>query len=165
MLKINASYSKKVPAEAEYSSQSYHCSIEAELPDGLSHEQLQERIHATFATVREAVEAELHGQATQAPPQAPPHTPPFQQFASPAAPPQAMNQAAPRQPQPRSQGLAAGRPNAPASSRQINYLLNLAKRSGWNAQDIASHCQVSRLEDIDKRTCSQLIEHFSGRAA
>lgn len=150
MLKINASYSKKVPAEAEYSSQSYHCSIEAELPDGLSHEQLQERIHATFATVREAVEAELHGQATQASP----HTPPFQQFASPAAPPQ-----------PRSQGQAAGRPNAPASSRQINYLLNLAKRSGWSAQDITSHCQVSRLEDIDKRTCSQLIEHFSGRAA
>jgi len=147
MLKINASYSKKVPAEAEYSSQSYHCSIEAELPDGLSHEQLQERIHATFATVREAVEAELHGQATQAPP----HTPPFQQFASPAAPPQ-----------PRSQGQGS---NAPASSRQINYLLNLAKRSGWSAQDIASHCQVSRLEDIDKRTCSQLIEHFSGRAA
>lgn len=158
MLKINASYSKKVPAEAEYSSQSYHCSIEAELPDGLSHEQLQERIHATFATVREAVEAELHGQATQATP----HTPPFQQFASPAAPPQAMNQAAPRQPQPRSQGQGS---NAPASSRQINYLLNLAKRSGWSAQDIASHCQVSRLEDIDKRTCSQLIEHFSGRAA
>ena len=34
MLKLNASYSKKVPAEGEYTSQSYHASIEVELPDG-----------------------------------------------------------------------------------------------------------------------------------
>ena len=31
MLKLNASYSKKVPAGEEYSSQSYHASVEAEL--------------------------------------------------------------------------------------------------------------------------------------
>ena len=36
MLKLNASYSKKVPAETEYSSQSYHASIEVEIPDGLT---------------------------------------------------------------------------------------------------------------------------------
>ena len=48
MLKLNASYSKKVPAEGEYSSQSYHASIECELPDGLNANQLQERIHDTF---------------------------------------------------------------------------------------------------------------------
>ena len=35
MLKLNASYSKKVPADAEYSSQSFHASVEVELPDGL----------------------------------------------------------------------------------------------------------------------------------
>ena len=62
MLKLNASYAKKVPAEEEYSSQSYHASIEVELPDGLSGEALQERIHATFNLVRNSVEAELHGQ-------------------------------------------------------------------------------------------------------
>ena len=45
MLKLNASYSKKVPAETEYSSQSYHASIEVEIPDGLTAEQLQSRIH------------------------------------------------------------------------------------------------------------------------
>ena len=61
MLKLNASYAKKVPAEEEYSSQSYHASIEVELPDGLSGEALQERIHATFNLVRNSVEAELHG--------------------------------------------------------------------------------------------------------
>ena len=36
MLKLNASYSKKVPAGEEYSSQSYHASVEVELPDGLA---------------------------------------------------------------------------------------------------------------------------------
>ena len=61
MLKLNASYSKKVPAEGEYSSQSYHASIEVELPDGLTPVQLQSRIHETFEMVRNSVEAELHG--------------------------------------------------------------------------------------------------------
>ena len=56
MLKLNASYSKKVPAEGEYSSQSYHASIEVELPDGLTQDQLQGRIHETFAMVRGSVE-------------------------------------------------------------------------------------------------------------
>ena len=61
MLKLNASYSKKVPADGEYTSQSYHASIEVELPDGLNQNQLQTRIHETFALVKESVEAELHG--------------------------------------------------------------------------------------------------------
>lgn len=61
MLKLNASYSKKVPAEGEYTSQSYHASIEVELPDGLNSEQLNGKIHETFALVRNSVEAELHG--------------------------------------------------------------------------------------------------------
>ena len=60
MLKLNASYSKKVPAEGEYSSQSYHASIEVELPDGLTQDQLNDKIHETFAMVRESVEAELY---------------------------------------------------------------------------------------------------------
>jgi len=42
MLKLNASFSKKVPAEQEYSSKGYSATIEVELPDGLSQDQLQE---------------------------------------------------------------------------------------------------------------------------
>ena len=67
MLKLNASYSKKVPAEGEYSSQSYHASIEVELSDGLTANQIQDRIHETFAMVRDSVEAELHGNGTANP--------------------------------------------------------------------------------------------------
>jgi hypothetical protein len=60
MLKLNASFSKKVPAEQEYSSQSFHASIEVELPDGLTEFQLRERIHSTFVMVRDSVETELN---------------------------------------------------------------------------------------------------------
>ena len=66
MLKHNASYSKKVPAEGEFSSQSYHASIEVELPDGLTQDQLNSKIHETFAMVRNSVESELHGKKARA---------------------------------------------------------------------------------------------------
>ncbi len=61
MLKLNASFSKKVPAEMDYSSQSYHTSVEVALPDGLTPPQLQQRIHETFSLVRDSVENEITG--------------------------------------------------------------------------------------------------------
>jgi hypothetical protein len=169
MLKINASYSKKVPAELEYSSQSYHCMIESELPDGLTHEQLQERIHATFALVREAVEAELHGTQAPQPQEALPEPvlppvpqrgqPPVQQmpgrgYAKPPAQGQQAQYQEARLPK-----------NALASSKQINYLLSLAKRAGWSVQGIMEHCQVNRLEELGKLQCSDLIEQLNRREA
>ena len=66
MLKLNASFSKKVPAEEEYSSQSYHAAVEVELPDGLTPEQLRGRIHDTFELVRDSVQAELRGSQSSA---------------------------------------------------------------------------------------------------
>ena len=48
MLKVCTSYSKKVPTGEQYSSQQFHASVEVELSDALSPEQLQERIHQTF---------------------------------------------------------------------------------------------------------------------
>ena len=76
MLKLSASFSKKVPVEGqEFSSQSYHASVEVELPDGLSPERLTARIHETFALVRTSVEHELHtgGDAVAPPAAAPPN--------------------------------------------------------------------------------------------
>ena len=67
MLKLNSSYSKKVPVEGqEFSSQSYHASVEVELSDALEPQQIQERIHATFKIVKEAVESELNGKSQSA---------------------------------------------------------------------------------------------------
>ena len=140
MLKLNASYSKKVPADGEYTSQSYHASIEVELPDGLSQEQLNDKIHATFAMVRESVEAELHG------------NPPTKRGEYPVQ--EATN--------PTPQGnRSAGVSNAvPASPKQISYLLSLASRRGITPQQIAAQNNVPDVQQLTKRQCSALIEQW-----
>ncbi len=135
MLKLNAGYSKKVPAEGEYSSQSYHASIEVELPDGLTPVQLQSRIHETFEMVRNSVEAELHGNT--------------------------VNQQGGNAPQnPHNQPVQG---STPASPKQINYLLSLAGRRGITPAQIAAQHGVASVEQLTKSQCSEIIN--SWRAA
>ncbi len=169
MLKLNASYSKKVPAESEYSSQSYHCQIEVELPDGLNPQQLQEKVHGVFDFVRKSVEAELHNAAPaqqMAPQQMPPQAqqsvqpqPVQQQYYDPQ-----VNYQQPQQYQ-SNQGKQYRNSNAVASPKQVNYLLSLAKRVGWTVQQILQRCNVPAVDQIPSKLCSQLIQEFSGNAA
>jgi len=135
MLKLNAAYSKKVPADGEYTSQSYHASIEVELPDGLSQEQLNDKIHATFAMVRESVEAELGENNVRKGTEPPVH------------------ETAP-------QGNRASSAAIPASPKQINYLLSLASRRGITPQQIAAQNNVANVDQLTKRQCSALIEQW-----
>ena len=136
MLKLNASYSKKVPAEGEYTSQSYHASVEVELPDGLSQDQLQNRIHETFEMVRNSVEAELHGNI------------PNQQGGN--APQNTANQSLQN--------------NPPASPKQINYLLSLASKRGITPAQIAAQHNVASVDRLSKKQCSALIEQWRSAA-
>ena len=140
MLKLNASYSKKVPAEGEYSSQSYHASIEVELPDGLTQDQLQSRIHETFAMVRDSVESELHGgtAAVASVQQEPTRNPQGYQPA-------------------RGQASAS---DAPASPKQISYLLSLASKRGITPSQIAAQQNVANIDQLSRRQCSALIEQW-----
>ncbi len=133
MLKLNASYSKKVPAEGEYSSQSYHASIECELPDGLNANQLQERIHDTFELVRQSVEAELHDGNRQ--------------------------QQQPAQVQQTQQSQQSGK-TAPASPKQIRYLLDLARMRGITPQQLAAHFQVADVRQLTRQQCSTQINEW-----
>ena len=166
MLKLNASYSKKVPAESEYSSQSYHAQIEVELPDGLSQQQLQEKVHNVFEFVRSSVETELQNNVAaqqSQPPQMPPV--PQQQYNAPqqyGAPQQNYQQ---QQQNQRSQGRQYRNANAVASPKQVNYLLSLAKRTGWTIQQILQRCQIPNIEAIPAKVCSELIQEFSATAA
>ena len=183
MLKLNASYSKKVPAEGEYSSQQYHCQIEVELPDGLNPQQLQEKVHNVFDFVRNSVETELHSnapaqqpvQTMQLPPPAqqnapqalPSQQPPVQQYYDPQQsypqPQQQYQQPAPQYQQ--NQGKQHRNGNAVASAKQVNYLLSLVKRAGWTIQQILQRCNVPAVDQIPSKVCSQLIQEFSGVAA
>ncbi len=144
MLKLNASYAKKVPTEEEYSSQSYHASIEVELPDGLSGEALQERIHATFNLVRNSVEAELHGKNLA------------------LQPDNSRQNELPNHAQNNSSQRANPR-DIPASPKQISYLLDLARNRGITPQQIAAQHGVADIQQLSKRQCSELIN--SWRAA
>ena len=139
MLKLNASYSKKVPAESEYSSQSYHASIEVEIPDGLSQDQLQTRIHDTFDLVRNSVENELHAKG----------------FSS----QESQNNA--------SQGYppADSKNDIPASPKQVKYLLDLARTKGIMPNQLASRFQVRDVQSLTKNQCSRLINELNGKAA
>ena len=187
MLKLNQSYSKKVPATGEYTSQSYHCQIEVELPDGLSEQELTEKARKVFEFVRNSVEAELHNNAPaqqpvqqmmpplpqqNAPQQQPAPQPPVQQqyydpqqsYPQPQQAPQQQYQQ-PAQQYQQNQGKQHRNGNAAASAKQVNYLLSLAKRAGWTIQQILQRCNVQVVEQIPSKVCCQLIQEFSGVAA
>ena len=145
MLKLNASFSKKVPAEQDYSSKSYHAAIEVELPDGLTQEQLQEKIHGTFALVEKSVESEINGQsAIPAIPAIPAATQPTPQ---PVAQPTVS---APTQN--RGDSARSFKKVDPASGKQLKYLCDIAAKVwGWSVQDIASHAGVDGIDELSRR--------------
>ena len=140
MLKLNASFSKKVPADEEFSSKSFHASIEAELPDGLTENQLKDKIHNTFELVRTAVEAEIG-----------------------VSRPNASGTAD----KPRGRRNAeGGKPAEPpkASPKQLNYLLDLAHDKGVKPREIMERAGVDDLSDLNKTQCSKLIDELTGKA-
>ncbi len=149
MLKLNASYSKKVPADTEYSSQSYHASVEVELPDGLSHDELDARIHETFALVRDSVEAELHGESVNAEQMADVQQPPLH-------PAQQTNKS--------TYGKKPAT-DVPASPKQIKFLLDLARQNGYSVEQLKAKFNVGALEDLSRTQCSRAIDTLNGKAA
>ena len=158
MLKLNASYSKKVPADTEYSSQSFHASVEVELPDGLTPEQLDAKIRETFALVRESVETELRGNTMRQPSAASQTQPPQSQPGLYDNPPQN----APKPAYGKKNGATS---DAPASPKQVKYLLDLARQFGINPEQIKAKFNVPALESLTKTQCSRAIDELSGKAA
>ena len=64
MIKLSTAFMKKVPVQGqEFSSQSFHASIELELSDSLTPEQIGEKIHRTGEFLRNAVDKELESGA------------------------------------------------------------------------------------------------------
>jgi hypothetical protein len=154
MLKLNASYSKKVPADTEYSSQSFHASVEVELPDGLTQDQLNAKIHETFDLVRASVEAELHESAPQQTVQNNPASHPGLYDTTP--------QNASKPAYSKKNGTTS---DAPASPKQVKYLLDLARQYGVSPGQIKAKFNVSSLESMTKVQCSRAIDELSGKAA
>ena len=155
MLKLNASFSKKVPAGENFSSQSYHASVEVELPDGLTPEQLNARIHETFALVRDSVESELHGNTA-------PQPAPVLQTTN--VQPQGAYDAAPQNATKPTYGKNPAT-DSPASPKQIKFLLDLARQNGYTVEQLKAKFNVSVLEELSRTQCSRAIDLLNGKAA
>lgn len=154
MLKLNASYSKKVPVQGEdFSSQSYHCSMEVELSDKLDGEELQTKIHETFAMVRDAVEAELHGGVPVAKPEM--QRPPMRVLRQPEVPA-------------RSAAPAARQGGEKATNKQIKYLLDLGKAQGLGLSELNTRAQkgyrAASVYDLTRAQASQFVDELKAAA-
>lgn len=67
MIKLNASYSRKVPGAQQYSSEQASASVEVEMAEG-DGPQIQSRLADLWLVVREAVERQLNGKGHHAAP-------------------------------------------------------------------------------------------------
>jgi len=147
-----------VPAEEEYSSKSYHASVEVELPDGLNGEQLSGRIHETFDLVRQSVESELlmdrGEQSHQEEPeparqQEPRQHPATRRF-------QNAKGGGDDQSQRRDDGEQA-------SNKQVKYLLDLTRERNIDPATLLRKANVNSVYDLTKAQCSSLIDGITGK--
>jgi hypothetical protein len=145
MLKLTASFGKKLPVEGmDFSSQSYHASVEVEIPDGLGSEELDRRIHDTFDLVRGSVEAELTSG---------PRPNGFQ-----GAPTGGQDfRAEPK------------RKAQPASAKQLAYLRDIAARRGMTLRELDDQavvqCRVDTIDRLSREGASHLIDFLGGASA
>ena len=155
MLKLNASFSKKVPAEEQFSSKSFHAAIEVELPDGLTQQQLQEKIHSTFQLVERSVETEISGEAVTVPQQQ-------QQQLPPPVQQQLQQQPMQQQAQQSNRRQFAERKGDQPSPKQMKYMLDLGRVRGLSAPDVAAMAGVHSIDDLSRQQCSRIIDDLSG---
>ena len=148
MIKINVSFSKKVPGEEQYSSLNFHGSLERELSDSLSANDIHRHFQENYKLLEHAVEQEIrqytagHQQRTAAP-QLPSHT------TAPAA--------------------RSSRPVQAASQKQITFINRLGAEQGMTqaqVDDVArSHFAVASIWEVNKQQASQLIEQLQKQRA
>ena len=141
MLKLNAAFSKKIPVPGEdFSSQSFHASIECECADALTAEQLQAKIHDTFALVKDAVESELHGKTAA---KVEPETQP-------------------------AKGEPAKPDTTKASNKQVKFILDLAKGKGLSLSALNTRVQekfkVESVYDLARKDASRLVDELKAAA-
>jgi len=153
MLKLNASFNKKVPAETDYSSKGYSASIEVELPDGLSQEQLKEKIHSTFEMVRQSVESEIDGTAQIA-----------TTVQSNPEQVKVFTQVNTQKPQ-RFEQNTKQPSSEPASSKQVKYLTDIARKLNVSLVGYLQNFGCNEPSQLSRQDCSTLIKNIQNYAA
>jgi len=143
MLKLNASYSKKVPAEQEYSSKSFMASVEVELPTGLSERELEAKIQETFDLVRRSVEDEIDGRTIHS------------------------SASAPQQHQNGRESRSRGSDDR-ATNKQVQYILSLGKERQLGLPElnrqVAELYGAGNVYDLTKRDASKFVDVLKAAA-
>ena len=145
MIRINASFTKKVPGEEPYSSDGVHLGVEIEVPDQVLNDpnQFREAVRRLFAQARAEVEEQVTGPRASAPIQS------------------GFRSNERTQPEPRRNGR-----DQPASKKQLDFLLSLGRRSAnLSPADILAEAGVDRLSDISKAQASAMIDRLNSRGA
>lgn len=148
MIKLNASYSRKVPGAQQYSSEQAAASVEVEMAEG-DGPQIQSRLADLWLVVREAVEQQLAGNG---------HTP---------APANGNNghHHAPPQNTPGRNGQASQK--AAVSEKQLKFIKSLVgelKPVGVDfafAESLCNRLFGRRLEHLDRAQASTVIGHLN----
>ena len=149
MLKLNGSYSKKVPVPGQdYSSQSYHASLECELSDGLTAKQIQERIHQVFDLVRQSVENELTGHS---------HT------EVPVQPLKEAERKTSLRIEEKTEANGSGRDKSEkATTKQVKFITDLAGRRGISLDELQAEVRdafhVRGIYDLTRKQASRLLD-------
>ena len=145
MLKINVSFSKKIPGEEQYSSLNFHGSLERELSDGLSSADIQRIFHENYQLLEQTVEQEIQTYSKPAQPQ--------QSF-----PPQQSPQAMPASPS-----------SNQASPKQIQFLNRLGAERGLSQSQVdalaLNNYNVDSIWKLNKKQASQLIDQMQNQRA
>jgi hypothetical protein len=138
MLKLNASYSKKVPTNEKFSSQSFLASIEVELPHGLTTKELEDKIHDTFDLVTASVENEIASRTTKDVPA--------------------------RQQRPQGRPEAPAKTTTTATNKQIQFLLKLGKerQKGLPELNDMAHSlfKAESIYQLTKGDASKLVDQL-----
>ena len=141
MLKLSTSYSKKIPVDGtDFSSQSFHASVELELSDALTPEQIRAKIHDSAELLRQAVDDELSGSR----PETGSGTQPA--FGGPRNPPQGVERK--------------------ASNKQIKFITDLAAERKLTLQDLNADIHrrfgVESVYDLSAKQASALLDEMNG---
>lgn len=163
MIKIVASYGLKVPAEQEYSSQSFHATAEIELADSLVNkpDALKAALHSLWGDLKAAVAEEIGRNSSPARPGSNGETGNNGRSHDNGNGHSTGRNSSRPEPVNRIAGNGAG-----ASRKQVGFLLSLARRKrNFSAEQYRTWLRNERglsLDDLSKQQAGQLIDELNG---
>ncbi|MFA5687804.1 MAG: hypothetical protein WC959_01430 [Kiritimatiellales bacterium] len=134
MHKLRAAYSKKVPLNEKYSTESFSASIERELPENLGQNELMEEFHSSFELTQSTVEGQIAAKKA---------------LASPSQ---------------KKGSEARSEAPAKITNKQVNFILRLGKKQGKVLADLnqvaTEKFHVKSIYELTRKNASAMVEEL-----